>query len=276
MQSRGQEYSSCVRSACFRPSLPCTCHVTRRQLEARRSRITRCVFDFRDMFSYGLPPSGETGALNQEGIPDPLSSNTSAQSSTPEVPFSSARQVKRSNCASHLHWRNIFFCARLKYCTRLSVQQLVIFICVALTVPVLWVSTPVNTQLSQPYPVLGYALTSTYDIRHPVEAARRASLEQPETWLRENSQDAHSVNRQGLWHGPKQLLYPSSRPRAALISLVRNEELAGIMQSMRQLEFHWNHKYQYPWIFFNEKPFSDEFKASVMSIASTLVSGTCS
>ena len=34
------------------------------------------------------------------------------------------------------------------------------------------------------------------------------------------------------------------------------------MQSMRQLEFHWNRKYQYPWVFFNDEPFSEEFKVS--------------
>jgi len=30
---------------------------------------------------------------------------------------------------------------------------------------------------------------------------------------------------------------------------------------MRQLEFQWNRKYNYPWVFFNDEPFSDEFKA---------------
>lgn len=50
------------------------------------------------------------------------------------------------------------------------------------------------------------------------------------------------------------------RPRAALISLVRNEELDGILQSMDHLEFYWNRRHRYPWIFFNEKPFSEEFK----------------
>lgn len=32
------------------------------------------------------------------------------------------------------------------------------------------------------------------------------------------------------------------------------------MQSMRQLEHQWNRKYQYPWVFFNDEPFSAEFK----------------
>jgi hypothetical protein len=34
---------------------------------------------------------------------------------------------------------------------------------------------------------------------------------------------------------------------------------------MCQLELHWNHKYHYPWIFFNEKLFSDEFKVTSLS-----------
>ena len=59
------------------------------------------------------------------------------------------------------------------------------------------------------------------------------------------------------------------RPEAALISLVRNEELEGILQSMRQLEYHWNQQYNYPWIFFSEKPFTDEFKV-VLFVRSSL------
>ena len=73
----------------------------------------------------------------------------------------------------------------------------------------------------------------------------------PIQWLKENS-------------SPNDLR--ASRPKAALISLVRNEELDGILQSMQQLEFHWNGRYNYPWVFFNEKPFSEEFKVRPLSI----------
>ncbi|KIW91192.1 uncharacterized protein Z519_08087 [Cladophialophora bantiana CBS 173.52] len=75
----------------------------------------------------------------------------------------------------------------------------------------------------------------------------------PVKWLKENSY-------------PNDLQAKS--PKAALISLVRNEELDGILQSMRQLEFHWNRRYRYPWIFFNEKPFSEEFKAATSNATS--------
>lgn len=71
----------------------------------------------------------------------------------------------------------------------------------------------------------------------------------PVQWLRENSSPEGELPS-----------FFTPRPKAALISLVRNEELEGILQSMRQLEMHWNRRYQYPWIFFNEKPFSEEFK----------------
>lgn len=29
---------------------------------------------------------------------------------------------------------------------------------------------------------------------------------------------------------------------------------------MRDLEDTWNHKFNYPWFFFNDKPFTEEFK----------------
>jgi mannosyltransferase len=52
----------------------------------------------------------------------------------------------------------------------------------------------------------------------------------------------------------------SARINATILSLVRNEELEGILQSMRDLERTWNHKFNYPWTFFNDKPFTDDFK----------------
>jgi alpha 1,2-mannosyltransferase len=78
----------------------------------------------------------------------------------------------------------------------------------------------------------------------------------PVQWLVENSNNKHAVNDGGVF-APLRYF---GRPRAALISLVRNTELEGIQQSMRQLEYRWNHKYRYPWVFFNDEPFTEEFK----------------
>ena len=80
-------------------------------------------------------------------------------------------------------------------------------------------------------------------------------------WLEQNSKDKHTENTGlGLLKFVPLFGHHSAKPRAALISLVRNSELPGLMQSMRQLEFQWNRKYNYPWIFFNDEPFSEEFK----------------
>ncbi|KAI1982393.1 putative mannosyltransferase ktr4 [Ophidiomyces ophidiicola] len=52
----------------------------------------------------------------------------------------------------------------------------------------------------------------------------------------------------------------SSRINATLLSLVRNEELDQLIMTMKELERTWNSKFNYPWTFFNDQPFSDEFK----------------
>lgn len=62
----------------------------------------------------------------------------------------------------------------------------------------------------------------------------------PIQWLAENSNDKYSV----LDGSTSYFKIRYGKPRAALISLVRNSELQGMMQSMRQLEYRWNSKYQ--------------------------------
>lgn len=52
----------------------------------------------------------------------------------------------------------------------------------------------------------------------------------------------------------------SDRIDATLLALVRNEEVDDMVASMEDLERTWNSKFNYPWTFFNDKPFSDEFK----------------
>ncbi|PWN87731.1 glycosyl transferase [Acaromyces ingoldii] len=53
------------------------------------------------------------------------------------------------------------------------------------------------------------------------------------------------------------------RAKAGFIVLVRNQELESMMESMKEVEFRFNRKYGYPWIFLNNEPFSDEFKKGV-------------
>lgn len=64
----------------------------------------------------------------------------------------------------------------------------------------------------------------------------------------------------------------SRRVRAALISLVRNEEVEEIVSTMKQVEEKFNGKFNYPWIFFNDVDFLPEFKEKTNAVAS----GQCS
>lgn len=107
-------------------------------------------------------------------------------------------------------------------------------------------------------------VANPYQVLRPISEAipaRKRYAPDPTHWLEHNSDNRHAENTGlGLLKSVPSLGHHSAKPRAALISLVRNSELSGLMQSMRQLEFQWNRKYNYPWIFFNDEPFSDEFK----------------
>jgi alpha 1,2-mannosyltransferase len=50
------------------------------------------------------------------------------------------------------------------------------------------------------------------------------------------------------------------RANATLFMLTRNEDLEGAVRAVRELEDRFNRKYNYPWVFLNEKPFSGDFK----------------
>ncbi|BFZ60030.1 hypothetical protein YB2330_001052 [Saitoella coloradoensis] len=55
---------------------------------------------------------------------------------------------------------------------------------------------------------------------------------------------------------------------AALVMLVRNEELHAARYAMRQVEDRFNRRYGYPWVFLNDVPFTEEFKTMTSGIAS--------
>lgn len=42
--------------------------------------------------------------------------------------------------------------------------------------------------------------------------------------------------------------------------LVRNEEINGAESSMQQMEARFNRHYNYPWVFLNDVPFTEDFK----------------
>lgn len=50
------------------------------------------------------------------------------------------------------------------------------------------------------------------------------------------------------------------RTNATLLSLVRNEELEDLIPSIMQIESTFNNRFNYPWTFINDVPFTEEFK----------------
>ncbi|KAJ1963277.1 hypothetical protein GGI12_002149 [Dipsacomyces acuminosporus] len=59
--------------------------------------------------------------------------------------------------------------------------------------------------------------------------------------------------------------------KAALVALVRNEELYSMRKALREIEDRWNHKYNYPYIFLNDKPFTPEFKKGIQDLTKAKV-----
>ncbi|KAJ2693761.1 hypothetical protein GGH99_000997, partial [Coemansia sp. RSA 1285] len=46
---------------------------------------------------------------------------------------------------------------------------------------------------------------------------------------------------------------------ACFAILARNQDWRSLRESMRQIEDRFNHRYNYPYVFLNDKPFSEEF-----------------
>ncbi|KAG2218976.1 hypothetical protein INT45_008400 [Circinella minor] len=52
----------------------------------------------------------------------------------------------------------------------------------------------------------------------------------------------------------------TTRVKAGFVVLVRNSELNEMIQSMNDVEHRFNKNFNYPWLFLNEEPFTEEFK----------------
>jgi hypothetical protein len=53
------------------------------------------------------------------------------------------------------------------------------------------------------------------------------------------------------------------RANATMVMLARNSDMENAVQSVRRIQDRFNHKFNYPWVFLNEEPFTDEFKTYV-------------
>jgi alpha 1,2-mannosyltransferase len=62
---------------------------------------------------------------------------------------------------------------------------------------------------------------------------------------------------------------PGPRMNATFVTLARNSDVWEIAKSIRQVEDRFNRRYNYDWVFLNDKPFDDTFK----NVTTSLVSG---
>ena len=64
-------------------------------------------------------------------------------------------------------------------------------------------------------------------------------------------------------HPQKQIDPLTRKANATFVILARNGDLQGVITSMKQAEDRFNKEFQYPYVFLNEEPFSEEFKRCV-------------
>lgn len=59
--------------------------------------------------------------------------------------------------------------------------------------------------------------------------------------------------------------------KGCYVILIRNSELNGIVSTMTQIENTFNSKFDYPYVFLNDEPFTDNFKSVVASLTEAQV-----
>ncbi len=184
----------------------------------------------------------------------PSSRNSSASSSTSSL--SSSSKFWTSPVPSR--WSSIPSGVR----NAASKRQIAVVFCLLLALLIWIIPQPGRWRRQVIHITVHDTVSNPYQVLRPISSTPVAQKHAPDPlkWLEHNSNNRHAENTGVSLLKPLPSLGKSTKPRAALISLVRNSELPGLMQSMRQLEFQWNRKYNYPWIFFNDEPFSDEFR----------------
>ena len=61
------------------------------------------------------------------------------------------------------------------------------------------------------------------------------------------------------------------RANAVLVVLARNQELAGVVQSIKSIERHFNRWFHYPYVFLNDGDFNMTFKETIVNHTSGTV-----
>lgn len=95
---------------------------------------------------------------------------------------------------------------------------------------------------------------------HPAKDSSGAGLPVP-------VQDTANTNN--LAYLPSAAVSTGERANATFVTLARNNDIWEIAKSIRHVEDRFNRKFNYDWVFLNDKPFDEQFK----KVTSNLVSG---
>lgn len=76
------------------------------------------------------------------------------------------------------------------------------------------------------------------------------------------------TSQEGVEIQPHSNSKPGEKQKATFVALARNSDLRGFLNSIRQIEDRFNHRYQYDWVFLNDEEFSDEFKEMTTAVVS--------
>lgn len=110
----------------------------------------------------------------------------------------------------------------------------------------------------------GSASTPNSGLRPPI----KDEADEEKAALQQIEQGSSPQSQQGSCKDGNCLI-PGKRAKATFVSLARNEELYELIKAIRNVEDRFNRKFQYDWVFLNDKEFTEEFK----QLTSAIVSG---
>ncbi|KAI0710663.1 glycosyltransferase family 15 protein [Earliella scabrosa] len=97
---------------------------------------------------------------------------------------------------------------------------------------------------------------------------RATSLQNIASHLTWGSSDVDTVPEE--YYLPDNITHPDAlverKANAVILMLARNSDVDNAVRSVRRLEDRFNKNFQYPWLFLNEEPFSDDFKTRVSNV----------
>jgi alpha 1,2-mannosyltransferase len=121
--------------------------------------------------------------------------------------------------------------------------------------------TTLRTHLPNTNPASDGKSDSTADVASPNEAKVKTNYDATKFPMAMTPNDPGWNDLAGIKEGP--------RMNATFVTLARNSDVWEIAKSIRQVEDRFNRRYNYDWVFLNDKPFDDTFK----TVTSSLVSG---